>query len=417
MKKSLLARLRHRFETSLWTPPALAAVLAWLLVEGLLQLDRGREPSAHAWYLFGGQAEGARDLLATIASSLLTITGVVFSITLLVLQLASGQYSSRVLRTFLSDRVTRFSIAVFVGAFFYALLLLPKVRVETESEPGFVPQLSVFVAFVLCLLSVAVLLRYIHSMAHSIRAIQVIQRVGDETRGSLKRLYPWVGEAGSALPASPPDHEVAYLGRAGVVTSVDQESLLKLACDRDLVLALEPTIGAFVPTGARLFRAWGDAPPAEALQDLVLVEPERTPHQDAAFGMRQLVDVAERALSPGINDPTTAVQALDQLHDLLRSIADRQLPSPVRCDPAGLVRLLLPRPDWDDYVHLALDEIRRYGAGSIQVARRLTTLLRDLLECVPEERRPVLREELALLDAAIDREFPNEVERAWIRRM
>jgi uncharacterized membrane protein len=149
----------------------------------------------------------------------------------------------------------------------------------------------------------------------------------------------------------------------------------------------------------------------EKLHDAVFIAEERTPHQDPAFGFRQLVDIAERALSPGINDPSTAVQALDEIHDLLRTLAERRFPSPMRVDQDGTVRLVLPRPEFKAYVHLALDEIRYHGSRSIQVVRRLRSLLHDCIAAAPAERRACLEEQLALLDESARRDIPASEQR------
>ena len=146
--------------------------------------------------------------------------------------------------------------------------------------------------------------------------------------------------------------------------------------------------------------------------DAVAIGPERDVRQDVAFGLRQLVDVAERALSPGVNDPTTAVQALDQVHDILRRLVRRRFPSPSRLDAQGGLRLVLPRPDWAAIVRLALDEIRHSGEGAIQVARRLRFLLEDLLQVAPDFRRPELQRQLSLLEASVERGFSDGREAA-----
>jgi uncharacterized membrane protein len=339
----------------------------------------------------------------------------VFSITILVMQLASTQYSSRVLRTFLEDRLTKLSMAVFVASFVFALVLLPEIRDGASGHEPFVPALSTFAAFLLALLSVGLFVQYIDHMAHSIRAIHVVRRVGEETRQSIERWCPHtVSLSGpGATPEPPPPHRVIpHAGRAGVVTAIDEGALLELASRAEVVIALVPEVGHFVPRGAPLFRLSGPgAVPLEALRDAVVFADERTLHQDPAFGLRQLVDVAERALSPGINDPTTAVQALDQLHDLLRLLATREFPPVERRDADGRVRVLIPRPDWPAHVRLALDEVRHFGQGSIQVARRLEALLRDLAAVAPAHRQPVIAEQQRLLEQDIARHFETRVER------
>ena len=413
------AVLRERVKTSLWVIPVIAVLVAIGLANVLLHVDQGIAQHRQAWFLFGGGADSAREFLATIASSLLTFTGLVFSITILVLQLASSQFSPRVLRTFLEDRFTRFSMGLFVGSFTYAMALIPELRVGSREEPEFVPALSIFIAFVLVVMCVGVFVHYIHHMAHSIRAVQIIHRVADETRRSMERMFPEQLQESAApvsLPRTTPDQEFLHDRPPGVVMAIEEEALLALACERDVIIALVPHVGDFLPRGAALFRVWGKGPVTlDELREYVVVGVERTPHQDPAFGFRQLVDVAERALSPGINDPTTAVQALDQLHDLLRSLCTKAIPAPSRTDDAGRLRLVLPRPDWDSFVRLGLDEIREYGEGSIQIARRLRAILEDLLSVAPSARQAVIQEQLALLEASTRRGFHSENERRQAR--
>lgn len=405
---ALWRRTSDRLATSLWFVPALAGALGVALARGLARVDRIWGEDFRGWFVFGGGAESARQLLATIASSLMTLTGVVFSITILVLQLASQQFSPRVLRTFLEDRATRFSLAAFIGSFVYAMALLAEVRTEGDARTAFVPGVSVYVALVLVLFSVGVFVRYIHQMAHSIRAVQVLARVGTDARRAITSEFPNEPDDADLSAVRPEEARPATgartiantTGRAGVIALVDDARLLELATATDAVVEVVPQVGAFVPRGAPLLRIYGEAGcrDDELLESIELAD-ERTPHQDPTFGLRQLVDVAERALSPGINDPTTAVQALDQIHDLLRALAPRRFPSSFRLDDAGRVRVIIPRPSWEDVVHLALDEIRQYGARSIQIVARLRALLYDLLSVAPAHRQAVLRELLAALSA------------------
>lgn len=408
-----VTKLAAHFSTALWPVPTAAMVGAMGLAKLLVLVDRHISHDRKAWYFFRGQADSARELLSTIASAMLTLTGLVFSITILVLQLASSQFSPRVLRTFLHDRIAKLALGTFVGSFVYSMALLPEVLASTDERSEFVPQLAVFTAFVLVLFSVAVFIRYIHHQAQSIRAVHVISRVADEGAQSLQALFP-EGVLQDApeprgRPEPPPTQEIQSERRGGVVLSVSEDELMKLALDHDAFIAMAPQIGDFVPRGAVLFHVWGNVP-RERLLECVAMDDERTPDQDAAFAFRQLVDVAERALSPGINDPTTAVQCIDRIHDLLRSLAIRQIPSPLRADDAGKPRLWLPRPDWAAYVNLAVDEIRHYGVSSIQVARRLEALLRDLLAIAPPARRPALEEQVRRLRNGVRRNFEEPAE-------
>jgi uncharacterized membrane protein len=345
---------------------------------------------------------------------MMTFAGLVFSVTVLVLQQASNQYSPRVLRTFLKDRQSQLALGVFVATFVYALLALRNVWGTTGTTGIHVPSLSVWLAVVLAILCVGTFIYYIHHVSQSIRAGVILTRIRRETLHSLEHMYPeGIGQDTEEAPVERPSGAVSLLvlhaGSSGILQAVDEDLLLSRARAARVTLALVPMVGDFIPHGSTLFEVWGDASELDvkALQRAVSIGMERTAQQDTAFGFRQLVDVAERALSPGINDPTTAVQAIDQLHDLLRSMVHRRFPTSSRKDKDGVLRLICPRPDWNSYVRLAVDEVRDFGGGSIQIARRLRFLLEDLLAVAPEFRRGELRRQLLLLDARIDRSFED----------
>ncbi len=419
---AFLDRLRSR----LWFIPGTLAIGSALLSFALTGLDRLVDPSVASnlnGILFSGGPDSARLVLSTIAAAMLTFTGLVFTVTMLVLQLASAQLSPRVMRTFLRDRVNQVVLGLFIATFLYALLVLRDIRSPADGPP-FVPAIAVTVAYLLVLASVGLFVAYIHHMAQAIRATTVLRSVGDETREAIRRLYPEgvAEEPSTAVPTLPerPADAVAVRDHApGVITSVDEEALVHLATQHAISVELLHMVGDFVPTGAPLLRVWrrpgkGDGQvdetdgaqlPLKALARAVQIGTERTMTQDAAFGFRQIVDIAERALSPGTNDPTTAVQALDEIHDLLRRIAGRSIPSPMRLADDGSVLLRMPRPDWGDYVSLALDEIRLFGAGSIQVARRLRYLLLDLKDATASFRQTPITRQLDLLDAALESSY------------
>ncbi|MBC7172070.1 MAG: DUF2254 domain-containing protein, partial [Polyangiaceae bacterium] len=373
---------KERLKTSLWLAPLLGVVGALGLLAVTTGIDRSLSPEARPWFAFRGAPDSARALLSTMGAALLTLMGVVFSVTILVLQLASTQYSSRTLRTFLEDGTTRFTLGSFVSSFVFALLVLSQVRESRDETAAYVPGVSVYASFALTLVCVAAFVRYIDHMAHSIRAVHVIARVADEARRAVERVCPEGVEVATvpALPDGPPDRCVSNDHLAGILTHVNEKGLLAWATARDVVVHVLPSIGAFVPKGAPLLAVWGqnEVEPSEVRSFLGLGA-ERTPDQDPAFGLRQLVDIAERALSPGVNDPTTAVQALDQIHDLLRALAPRSLPAPLLLVHGGRARVAIERPGWSSYVEVAFEEIRQYGCGSVQVVRRMRGALDDLI--------------------------------------
>ncbi len=417
----ILDQLRSR----MWFIPGAFVVGALLAALVVVPLDRLADQALGgrlSGILFAGGPDSARLVVSTIAAAMLTFTGLVYSVTMLVLQLASSQLSPRVMRTFLRDRVNQGVLGLFIATFLYALLVLREIR-SPPNGAAFVPTIAVTLVYALLLASVAAFVFYIHHMAEAIGAAHVLRSVADETRSAISRLYPeGIGEEPTRpvpeLVMRPPETVIDLERGPGVIIAIDEEALVRFALDHDVTVDLPHMVGDFIPTGAPLVRIWrkpsmpaGQELPTRALSRAIQIGGERTMTQDAAFGFRQIVDIAERALSPGTNDPTTAVQALDELHDLLRRLARREFPSPIRVADDGSALLRLPRPDWPDYVALALDEIRQYGAGSIQVARRLRYLLLDLKVVAPEHRQEPIDRQIRLLDAAIEARYDVSEER------
>lgn len=384
------ARLRSLAQ-QFWVIPAACAAGAVTAAVLLTQLD-GALGGEHLPFLFPGGADGARSVLSAVSSSMIAFTGLVFSITIVVLQLTSSQFSPRVLRNFLGDRGNQLALGVFVATFTYALVVLRSVRGTDEGEP-FVPRVAVTAAFLLLLASIAVFLYYINHIANSIRAVSIIDGIANETRATIDRNYPADAPQGRTQPPSPvADDDVGRTVRApgpGVITGVDISALMRLAESADATIVLRHPIGAFVRTGTALFDVRG-ATGSVADDDLVAtvtLRKERTLDQDVAFGFRQLVDIAERALSPGINDPTTALQVIDQLHDLLVRLATRPTPAACHVGADGRCRVVVPVREWGDYLDQAVDEIAHYGADAPRVLRALEGMLDDVADAARDDRR------------------------------
>ena len=262
---------------------------------------------------------------------------------------------------------------------------------ERPDNDPFVPQLAVTLAFVFVMASVVVFLGYIHHIAQSIRAATMIGNIGDETRVLLERRHP--SDAAAAEPApqpSEPQHHIAA-DHPGVVQQVNDDSLRRLAEQHSVSIRLMRAVGEFVPAGAPLFTVHGTDVPAQGkLRSAVILGRERSIDEDVGFGLRQLVDIAERALSPGVNDPTTAVQVIDQLHDLLRRLATRVLPPRQILDGTGRPLVYVPQPAFADYLHLAVDEIRHWATDDERIQRRLRIMLDDLHEAALDECQPAI---------------------------
>jgi len=400
-------RRRQAMRSSLWPIPLVCVVIAFAMAELAYFLDREIAQEGTGWYLFVGDTESARVVVSTIATSMLTFTGLVFTVTMLVLQLASNQLSPRVIRTFLRDRYTQLVLGVFIATFLYALLVLRRITSEPAGEP-FVPALSVWLALLFVMLSVGLFVYYIHHMTQAMRPSFVMHGIAAEARDAIDHDYPpgAVGTTGPVPDGQRTSTVVLSPGPSGVLTGVDEERIIRVALRTDCVIELRACVGDFVREAGPLFTIHGswDGSGERDLRGAVSFSPTRTMIQDVAFGFRELVDIAARALSPGINDPTTAVQAIDHLHGLLALLAPKPFPPSRRAVGGELVAIFL-RMDWPDYVALACDEIRRSGQEQIQVHRRLRAMLLDLREIAPVDRRAALEEQLGLLDESAQKEF------------
>lgn len=409
------------FRSSIWAIPALCVGLAVLVAVLVLEIDARIDPRLEAFFLFGGGPDSARAVLSTIAGALITVIAFTFSVTMLVLQLSSQQLSPRVMRVFLRDDFNKWVMGVLTGTMTYSFLLLANVRdMNDDSNPGFVPALGVFLAIAAAVGCIALFFYYLDHMANAIRASRVIGQVGHETAGVIRHgLYPRAGDERPDFDIASlgaPNRTVSHAGGSGVVTGVDDGALLELVTKAGAVLRLHPMVGDYVVSGSPLADVWerpGHPVEDAAVRGAVAFGRERTMQQDVLFGFRQLADIVARALSPGVNDPTTAVQALDECHMLLRLLALHPIPAACRADEDGTVRLILPRPDWDGYVHLVVDEARQYGSDSVQVMRRLGALLADLAVYGPPACQPVVREQMQLLRKAVERSFPDHADRVF----
>jgi uncharacterized membrane protein len=341
--------------------------------------------------LFPTNLDDARTLLATIATALLTFTGVVFSITLVALQMSSTQYSPRVLRTFVRKPITKLALSTFIATFVYSLTLLARVGTTTGAHT--VPQGAVGLAYLLVMASVLVFVVFVHSTVRSMRVSYVIQAVFNET---LQSIHAEFVPAAAYHEAPAPAFEAAPLlvsfDRAdAVIDGVDTHHLVEVAGRHGCVLRLRVPVGTYMARGSDLMEVHGGTPPATSqLLGALDCFAVRSLYQDPCYGVRQLVDIAIRAVSAAINDPTTAVQALDRLHGILRAIADRPDPTGVALDATGVARLVVPVPDWNRVFDLAFTEISLYGAGDPQISRKLMSVFDDLSSCVTPDRRAAI---------------------------
>ncbi|WP_171166923.1 DUF2254 domain-containing protein [Streptomyces sp. I05A-00742] len=417
-----LSPLREHLRDTFWFTPTVGLLGAVVAAGVVMELDH--------WLVRGLQEEGdyetvgsliriaddAKSIVTTVGSAMLTFIGVVFSISLVALQMASGQFSPRVVRLYVRSRITKCTFAVFLATFLFALLAQSAYEGETDARTiSTVPVFSGLVCGLLLLVSLALFVAYVNSTLRLMRVGHVIDRIMRESLHVLDRHARTAGQ-GADPPALPPSGpEVAHRGRAGVLRDVHIARLVRVARRQGVVLRLIPRIGDYVVPGTPLFAVHGgrSVPPARALRYTVSVGVERTFHQDIGFGLRQLSDIAQRALSPAVNDPTTAVQCLDRIVQFLTAIAHRPLGALCHSDRGGAVRLVQDLPGWTDLVDLGLTEIRRCAVGSPQVTRRLMAGLDDLWALVPQERRRPLERHRTLLEQAVARTVPEAADREF----
>lgn len=412
--------IKSYIRSSLWLMPFFALV-TWYIVnymtygigEWLLRTGRIDEKTA----FLGLTMVGARSLLDTVVTMNLSFLVFTFGSLLVAIQVAGGQYTPRIIATtLLRDNTIRLTVSYFIFTMLYAVRVLNRMGGEV------VHQFNTFIAGALGLVSIVVFLYLIDYAARFLRPVSIVQRVGKSGVAVIQSVYPETTTHPSAVESSRkptnPDRTVTNTGASGIVLAVDLDGLVAQAQQANGIIEFVPQVGDFVAVDEPLFRLYGGAGTIDdrQLRGAVALGSERTIEQDPTFAFRILVDIAIKALSPAINDPTTAVLAIDQLHRLLRWVGLRQLHGEEICDGDGEVRLVFRTPNWNDYVHLACIEIRQFGAGSIQIMRRMHSMLENLVQTLPPHRHGELGKQLELLDRTIEAHysFPEDLALARI---
>jgi uncharacterized membrane protein len=355
--------------------------------------------------VFDGGASSARSLLEAIATALITVTSLTFSLMVLVLQNAANRYSPRLLRKFVRDLRHQSVLAIFLGTFAFAVMVLPNIQDGAENGDEFVPRLAVTVALLLTIASIAGLVLLIYSITQSIRVEAIMRDVERDTLGTIERTAEQLGGTGGIddpAPAPPPGALALRARSSGYLQSLDGSRMVEAARDADAVIVYRRTVGEQITEGAPLGMAWARTGTGEldarredleeALHDSIEVGYQRTLQEDVAFGLRQLTDIAVKALSTGINDPSTAVDAIGRLATVLRRLNEHALGAQLHADDDGTVRVGVPRPRFDDYLELVTHPIALYGGQDKTVVRQLLRTLEDLGTVVAsEERRAAVR--------------------------
>ena len=420
--RQLWSTLRSGF----WFLPSLIVLVSIIYAVVLIEADTaGSDRWLAQWpRLFGAGAQGARGMMSTIAGSMMTVVGVTFSMILVVLALASSQYTSRILRNFMSSRVTQVVLGIFGGIFTYSLIVLRTIR--GVDEGAFVPNLAVFFGFVLALGGVGALMFFIHHIASSIQASSIIASVAQETIATIDRLFP--EKLGQEQEKDDDERKLHLLDARnwrgvparedGYIQSVNNAGLLRLARDRKTIVRMEHGIGDFVVRNTKLASLFMEEAPDDetiaALQSTFSISRHRTVEQDTAFGIRQIVDVALKALSPGINDTTTAIMCVDYLTAILARIAPRQIPSFYRYEE-GELRVIAKGPSFESLLAESFDQIRSNAKGDVAIMLRMLGAIQTLTSLTTSpQRRRALREQVQWIAELAERTIESTHDRARI---
>ena len=426
----MIPKLRHWWQemrSSFWFVPAVIVLGAVGLATGLIAVDATVELHVDKKWplLFGAGAAGSRGLLTAVASSMITVAGVVFSITIVALSLTSSQYTSRVLRNFMRDRMNQVVLGVFVGIFAYCLVVLRTIR--GGDEGAFVPSLAVLGGLVLAFVGIGFLIYFIHHISMSIQASSIIAAAAEETIAAVDHLFPkGLGDnadedadGNPAVPLAEQTWSAVGARKTGYIESIDGDALLALARKHGTIVRMERGIGEFVVEGTPLVSVAGPGGPDEEtaaeLNAVYVISRQRTVQQDAGFGIRQIVDIAMKALSPGVNDTTTAVMCVDYLGAILARLAVRGIATPHRLDQ-GELRVIARGPSFESLLAEAFDQIRQNAEGNVAVLTRQLQALETIAgQTANARRRQALRQQADLIAAVAERTITSPHDGAGVK--
>jgi uncharacterized membrane protein len=396
-------RLRHYLNDSVWVLPSVGIIAAIATARVGHAVDR-----ALGWSM-SLNPDAAQTVMITLASATFTFVVFVSSALLIALQLASAQLTPRIIALVFRDRAIKVALTLFVYTFTLAVAAALRIA-------DWVPSFTVNMAAYSCVASLAVFLYLIDHIGKLLRPANALRLVALSGRDVIQSVYPLMLDQVATTDAGRPvetgrapanECETVVSRKDGVLLACDIEGMVELGRRADCVLELVPQVGDYVARGDPLVRVYGTCAGslAGSVRRMVAIGHERSLEQDPAFAFRIIVDIASKALSPAINDPTTAVLAIDQLQHLLGLVGRRHLDDERVHDATGLIRLFYRTPAWEDFVHLAVTEVRHYGSQSVQVSRRLRAMLESLLRVLPPQRAAALRGELELLNRSAVRSF------------
>ena len=402
---------------AIWPPSVALTVVAILLAEIVTHTSS----SAAQEVVIGPRFSTTTALIAlsAIATGMLAFTGLVAAVILLALQFGASQFSPRLLRWLVGRSPAKWALGVSIAAFVYTLLVIG--GISSDRAGSRIPDLAVDVSILLVFAAIATSLYLLHATAQTLRVARVAALVARQGVSVITATYPDRAEPDcpphlAELPRGDP-FTVTWIGPSGVVAGIETRALLAAATRDDLIVQVMPAVGDGIEEGAELLRIWGPGgEERSALRNAVVVGDERVFDQDPMFALRVLVDIAIRALSPAVNDPTTSTQCLHRIESLLVVLGSRRLETSAVHDQQGALRLIVPAPTWDDFVDLALVEIRSAGADQPQVTRRQRALLDRLTTLCPPGRQPTIARHRLELDEIVETVFTLPHQRAFANR-
>lgn len=426
--------LWSNLQASLWFLPGVMILSSIVLALSLIEVDSHIKTEWLVRYprLFGLGADGSRGMLTAIASSMLTVATLAFSLTLNAITQASGQFTPRIFRNFMRDRANQFVLGYFVSVFVYCLLVLRTIRGGDELK--FVPSVAVMIGLISAIGGVLVLIYFIHHIADSLQITTILDNITNETKRAIEKLFPQgLGESATedekhqAWQAADVKNWIRIpAAEAGYIQNVDTDGLLDFAVENSILIRMRLGIGQFAGAGAPLAeiapdtettaqRVGFDQEKIETVADFFVVNRHRTIEQDVGFGIRQIVDIALKALSPGVNDTTTAVNCIDQLGDIVGNIAGRRIPVRVRSQNE-IPRVIVAASDFQGYVETAFDQVRVSGKANQAIFERMLTALSYVAECTDEKlRREIIRRQIEMVGAAAEKTLETDYEKEKVR--
>lgn len=405
LKAAVLTRWES-VHASYWFVPSLMALASVLLSFVMVWLDQrygGAWPEGVRWF-YTGTAEGARTLLSMIASSMITVAGTVFSIHIVALSLASQQYGPRLLRNFMRDLGSQIVLGAFTANYLYCMLVLRTIHGGQEQGDRFVPQLSILVAVLMAVAALGLLIYFIHHTAASVRVANIIAEIANDLHETIEEYHARkpgerASDASPAAAPSPPQGPYARIRAetGGYIERIEYDDLLELAIEHDLVIQIERRAGQYVQADEPVLRIWPAGKVDDRLHRLLAltftIGDERTLQQDPEYAVDQLVEIAIRALSPGINDPFTAIACIDRLGEGLSHLASHPIARGDRYDEQGKLRIIAFSTDFRSFIDTSFSELRQYGDSSLPVQLRLLDALTRIARCaVTDEARQAIQE-------------------------